>query len=203
MAGDSTVSTGGGAVSFNSTVDSDDQGSWALEVNTTGATTFGGAVGSREGASTDASGVLASLTTDASGTLSLQDVTTTGAQSYGDTTVTLDGVVIEYNQANRGAGIYAGDSADLTLVSSRVQDNHANLCSGTCSGGGIVAGAGARVVLEGSTVENNRADYCAGVELGIEPGASKGSRRRKKQKNYVVAGQRLMTFAGRKTPQRY
>jgi len=79
LAAATSVSTGSGAITFGGTVD----GAFSLVANSVGATTFVGAVGSKE--------KLASLTTDAGGTASLRSVATTGAQLYQDDTVTLDG----------------------------------------------------------------------------------------------------------------
>ncbi len=76
-----TLSAGSGAITINGTVD----GAYTLAANSTGATTFGGAVGGGVGTA------LVSLTTDAGGTASLKSVTTTGAQTYNDDTVTLNG----------------------------------------------------------------------------------------------------------------
>ena len=67
------VSSGGGAISLGSTVN----GAHNLTVNTSGATTFGGAVGGFN--------ALRGLITDAGGTTALSgNVTTSGAQAYGD-----------------------------------------------------------------------------------------------------------------------
>jgi filamentous hemagglutinin family protein len=67
------ASSGGGAINFGNTIN----GAQALTLNTAGATSLGGAVGSTS--------ALTSLTTNAGGTTSLGGpVTTTGAQSYGD-----------------------------------------------------------------------------------------------------------------------
>ncbi len=68
------ASTGNAAISLDSTVD----GAFALTVNTTGATTFGGEVGGTTS--------LASLTTNGGGTTSIGgNVTTTGATTLNDT----------------------------------------------------------------------------------------------------------------------
>src|SRR5262249_42406426 len=65
------ASTGNAAIAFGSTLD----GGSALVVNTTGATTFGGNVGSTT--------ALTSVTTDAGGTTSIGgNVTTTAAPAY-------------------------------------------------------------------------------------------------------------------------
>ncbi len=91
------ASTGGGAISFASTVN----GGQALTVNTTGTTTFGGAVGN--------GAALTSLTTDAGGTTAINggSVRTTGAQSYGDavtlgSATTLTGVANVFSSSITG-----------------------------------------------------------------------------------------------------
>ncbi len=68
------ASTGSGDIKFTTTVD----GSRTLDVNTTGVTTFGGAVGTGT--------ALTSVTTDTGGSTQINGgaVTTTGAQNYGD-----------------------------------------------------------------------------------------------------------------------
>ncbi|HEV3343589.1 MAG TPA: DUF4214 domain-containing protein, partial [Pirellulales bacterium] len=68
------TSTGGGDITFGSTLD----GASALTVNTSGTTTFGGAVGGTT--------PLASLTTDAAGSTAINGgtVKTAGKQTYGD-----------------------------------------------------------------------------------------------------------------------
>jgi hypothetical protein len=74
LTGDSTVSAGAGNVLFLGTID----GGFNLTVNSSGVTTFAGAVGGTT--------PLASLTTDAPGSTDLNggSVTTTGAQTYND-----------------------------------------------------------------------------------------------------------------------
>ncbi|MFC5525027.1 filamentous hemagglutinin N-terminal domain-containing protein, partial [Rhodanobacter ginsengisoli] len=80
LGADSTLaSTGNASINLGSTVD----GAHALAVNTTGTTTFGGAVGG--------GAALTSLTTNAGGSTALNgNVTTSGAQTYNDV-VTLGG----------------------------------------------------------------------------------------------------------------
>jgi filamentous hemagglutinin family protein len=71
------VSTGNQAISLNGTVDAAVVDAQSLTVNTGGATTFGGAVGTTR---------LAALTTDAGGTTAINTtaITSGGAQTYGD-----------------------------------------------------------------------------------------------------------------------
>src|SRR5207248_1036098 len=70
-------STGGGDITFSSTVD----GGYNLTVNTSGITAFGGAVGGTT--------PLATLTTDAAGLMALNggSVTTSGSQNYLDSVI--------------------------------------------------------------------------------------------------------------------
>ncbi|HUQ14309.1 MAG TPA: filamentous hemagglutinin N-terminal domain-containing protein, partial [Novosphingobium sp.] len=94
LAGDVTLaSTGGQAVTLNGAVD----GAKALTVNTTGATTLAGAIGSIA--------PLASLTTDAGGTTAINggSVTTNGLQTYGDA-VTIGALTTLTNTATGAAG---------------------------------------------------------------------------------------------------
>lgn len=84
LAGNASISTVSGAITFTGTVN----GGYALTANSTGATRFVSIVGG--------SSVLASLTTDADGTVSLLSVTTSGAQQYGDD-ATLNGVYTTTN----------------------------------------------------------------------------------------------------------
>ncbi len=77
LAKNTTLNAGTGDITFENTVD----GSFSLAANSTGATTFGGAVGGTK--------ALVSLATNAGGTASLLSVTTTGTQTYNDDTVTL------------------------------------------------------------------------------------------------------------------
>ena len=123
LAGKTTVSTGNNAVLFGGTVD----GAKMLIVNSTGATTFLGAVGGTT--------ALSSLTTDAGGTLSLKSVTTTGIQSYGDATATLDG---SYTTGNAAFAI----TGSTTLAG----DTVVNAGSATVTFSGTVDGAKALTV---------------------------------------------------------
>jgi hypothetical protein len=86
LAGDTTVSTGSGDITFLNAVD----GPFSLTANSTGATLFSVAVGGVTS--------LTSLTSNAGGTVSLQSVTTTGAQQYGDN-ATLSGTYTTSNSA--------------------------------------------------------------------------------------------------------
>ena len=107
LAGDTTVSTGTGPITFTDTVD----GSYALTGNSTGATVFAAAVGSGT--------ALASLTTNAGGTTSLQSVTTTGGQQYGDI-ASLSGTYATTDSAFSvvGTTLLLGDTTVSTLSGS-------------------------------------------------------------------------------------
>src|SRR4029079_18374095 len=109
------ASTGGGAITFNSTV----QGPQGLTVNTAGATTFNQAVGGGGNA-------LANLSTDAAGTTAINGgaVNTAGAQSYGDavtlgtdTTITGTGNTFSstVNSAGANRALTVNDSGTTTF----------------------------------------------------------------------------------------
>ncbi|MBS0335597.1 MAG: hypothetical protein JSS40_02045, partial [Proteobacteria bacterium] len=97
--------TGGGAINFGSTIN----GAQALTVNTTGLTTFGGAVGNTT--------ALTSLTTDAGGGTSIDggSVRTTGAQTYGDAIVLSQDTTIT-GAANTFNATITGPSTKALIV---------------------------------------------------------------------------------------
>src|SRR5574337_658230 len=73
LAADTALNSSGGAISLDATIN----GAHALAVNTSGATTFGGAIGGTS--------ALTSLSTDAGGSTTLSgNVTTSGSQTYND-----------------------------------------------------------------------------------------------------------------------
>ena len=78
LSANTTLNAGAGAITFGNTVNSTTGNNFTLTANSTGTTTFGGAVGG-----TDA---LSSLTTNVGGTTALNggSVTTIGAQTYND-----------------------------------------------------------------------------------------------------------------------
>ena len=132
LSADATLtSTGGGAIGFASTVNSQTATPRALTVNTVGATTFGGAVGTTN--------ALASLTTDAPGSTALNGgaVTTTGAQTYNDP-VTL------------GVDTTLNAGTDITFAAAL------NGVNGTQ---GLTATAGGAVSLNGTTGGTSPLEY--------------------------------------------
>ncbi len=127
LTGDVVVNAGNGAVTFGGAVD----GAKALTVNSTGATSFLGAVGGTT--------ALTSLTTNAGGTVSLLSVTTTGAQSYGEA-ATLNGTYTTGNATLAFAG-------PVTLAG----DTVVNAGSGNVTFSGTVDGAKALTVNSSGT----------------------------------------------------
>jgi filamentous hemagglutinin family protein len=112
LGADTTLtSTGGGAIAFANTVNSFDATPRALTVNTTGASTFTGAVGGTN--------ALASLTTNAGGTTAINGglVRTTGNQTYNDA-VSLGGATTLRTTANGSVtanGAVTATAGTLTL----------------------------------------------------------------------------------------
>jgi uncharacterized repeat protein (TIGR01451 family) len=116
------TSTGGGNIALASTVD----GGFTLAVNTTGTTTFGGAVGGTT--------PLTSLTTDAGGTTALNVggfIKTTGGQTYNDA-VTLGANTSP--QSTGGGAIEFASTVDGGF-------NLAVFTAGTTTFGGVVGGS--------------------------------------------------------------
>ncbi|MGH3581498.1 MAG: beta strand repeat-containing protein, partial [Mycobacterium sp.] len=101
------ASTGGGAITFSDTVN----GAFDFAVNTTGTTTFTGAVGGGT--------ALASLTTNAGGTTAIDGgaVTTTGAQAYNDNVTLGAATVLTTTDSDITAtGAVSAGGNTLTLV---------------------------------------------------------------------------------------
>ena len=103
---DTTLKSGGGVVTFGGTLD----GGHKLVVNTSGVTTFTGAVGK--------TAALTSLTTDAGGEVNVNggSVTTTGEQVYNDAlkmtgNTTLKGSAVKFNAVATGTGTLIVDGA--------------------------------------------------------------------------------------------
>ncbi len=143
------TSSAGGAISFSNTLD----GAFSLDVNTAGATTFGGAVGSTT--------ALSSLTTNVGGTTSINGgaITTSGMQSYNDaillgtnTTLSSTGAdITASNIGNSAAGhvlaVNTAGNATLrfdafALGTSSIGGNLDLTSSGTISQSGAVAVTG-------------------------------------------------------------
>ncbi len=152
------TSTGGGAITFDSTVD----GPYSLTANTAGTTAFSGAVGD--------SSALASLTTDAAGTTTLNggSVTTSGSQTYGDP-ITL------------GAGATLTTTGAGTITFANTIDGAFSLTvntAGPTAFNGVVGGltplaslatdlAGTTLLNSGSVTTAGSQTYADAVQLGV------------------------------------
>ncbi len=141
----STGAAAAGNVTFNNTLNSTVNGVSALTVNTAGATTFNGAVGS--------AGALLSLTTDAPGTVAINGgaVTTTTFQTYNDvatiganTTVTSTGAGnITFAQTLNGAFSLIANTAGQTIFNGVVGGAAALTSVTTDAAGGTQVNGGA------------------------------------------------------------
>ncbi|HWS26621.1 MAG TPA: MBG domain-containing protein, partial [Xanthomonadales bacterium] len=155
------ASTGNNALAFNGTVD----GGSALVVNTTGTTTFAGAVGGTT--------ALTSLTTNAGGTTSIGgNVTTTGVQTYNDA-VTLTGNAVLTGTTPTFASTVAGGGFDLTLnFSGTTTVNGANF-TGVRN---LATGNGGTTQLTGTITTSGTQTYVDAVTLtGATTLASSGN----------------------------
>jgi hypothetical protein len=141
-----TVTSGSGAVTFNSTVN----GAAALVVNSSGATTFVGAVGS--------AAPLTNLTTNAGGTTLIQggSIVTTGTQTYGDAVLAGPAVT---TLATTNSKVLFGDS--LTLIGDLDVTSGAGDVTFT---GAVNGGAALKVNSSGTTKFSGVVG--AGVALG-------------------------------------
>ncbi len=145
LAADSTVSAVTGAVTFGGTVN----GAQALTVNTSGNTTFQGAVG----------GVtpLTSLATDAGGITFLLDgsVSTVAAQSYGDD-VTIAGPTTTFT-SNNGANINFSGSIENAAGAAALVVNAGNTGDISVTGtmGGVTALASVNIIGNGITLSDD------------------------------------------------
>lgn len=146
-------STGGGAITFGSTVD----GAQAFTVNTAGLTSFSGTIG--------AGSALTSLTTDGAGTTLIggTGIATTGTQTYGDG-VTL-GAEVVLTSAGNGAITFAAtvDGAQALRVNT----------GGTTTFGGAVGSATPLASLTtdspGEVVINGGAISTTGAQAYLDP----------------------------------
>jgi hypothetical protein len=147
------TSSGGGAVSFATTLD----GAQTLAVDTAGQTTFGGAVGGTT--------ALVSVTTDAPGTTAINGgaVTTTGAQSYFDA-VTLGadtrvrstgGGTLRFGQTIDGAHILSASTTGAVALDGVV--------GGTTALTGLALRAGSVTSVAGNRVGTLAADVAGGL----------------------------------------
>ena len=152
LTGATTVtSSGNQAITFNNTVN----GSQTLVVNTTGSTTFGGAVGGTT--------ALTSLTTNAGGTTALNGggITTTGAQTYNDAvtlganmTLNAGAGAITFGNTLDGAFNLAANSTGTTTFSGAV-GNTTPLTSLTTNAGGTTDINSGSVTTSGNQIYND------------------------------------------------
>ncbi len=152
LGADMLLSSTGGAIALNSTVD----GAHTLTIDTTGATTLG-AVGQTT--------ALTSLTTDAGGTTTLDgNVTTTGAQTYGDAVIL-------------GADVTLASTGNSAISLGTVDGAHAltvNTTGGTALGAvgqamaltSLTTNAGGTTTLNGSVTTTGAQTYGDAVTLG-------------------------------------
>ncbi|CAM8646799.1 Repeats of unknown function DUF5649 [Oxalobacteraceae bacterium] len=151
-------STGGGAINFADMIN----GAVQLSVNTTGTTTFGGAIGGTT--------ALTSVTTNTGGTVNLNGgaVTTTGAQTYGEA------VILGTNTTLDSTGGGAINFADTINGAVELSVN----TTGTTTFGGAIGGAtaltsvttdtGGTLNLNGGAVTTTGAQsYGEAVTLGV------------------------------------
>lgn len=137
------ASTGNAAISLDSTVN----GAFALVVNTTGVTTFGGVVGGLS--------PLSSLTTNAGGTTAINGgtVTTSGAQSYNDA------VTLAANTTTTGVGLTFGSTVDGNFL----------LTADGGAGNVVFAGAiGGVTTLSGLVVDGADVNFDSTVQIDDE-----------------------------------
>jgi autotransporter-associated beta strand protein len=161
------ISTASGTISLVSTVN----GAYALTINNSGATTFGGIVGG--------SAALTSITTDASGTINLNGgaITTTGAQTYNeqmtlgaDTTLTSTGGASTITLAStvNGARTLTINNSGATILGGVV--------GGTTALTGITTDAGGTVRFNSASITTNGAQtYHDAVTLGRNVSLTTGS----------------------------
>ena len=138
------LDAGSGAITFADTVN----GAFSLTANTTGTTTFGGAVGG--------SAILTSLVTDAGGSTAINGggVTTTGAQTYGDAVTlgadtTLAGVAITLASTVDGAKALTINDSGTTTFGGAV--------GGSTALTSLVTDAGGSTAINGGSIKTTDA----------------------------------------------
>ncbi|WP_201492785.1 filamentous hemagglutinin N-terminal domain-containing protein, partial [Rubrivivax sp. A210] len=153
----------GASVAFAKKVD----GAHALTVNASGATTFGGAVGSVT--------ALTTLATDGAGSTALNGggVATSGAQSYGDDVTlgagtTLGGTDIAFAKKIDGAQTLAVNASGATRFGGAIG-------SGTALTSLATDAAGSTAIDGGSVATNGAQSYGDAVTLGADTTLSAGS----------------------------
>ncbi len=148
-------STGNNDISFGNTVN----GGFDLTVNTTGTTTFGGALGNTT--------PLTNLTTDAGGTTVINggSVTTTGDQTYNDAVTLGSDTTLQGNNLTLGTSPLDGNNNSLTLTFATAVDvdntKFTNLNNFTADGAGGInltgdfTTAGDQTYNDAVTIANN------------------------------------------------
>ena len=170
LGADATLSSTGGAIDFASTID----GAHALVVNTSGLTTFGGAVGGTT--------QLTSLTTDAAGSTQLDgNVGTTGAQTYNDA-VTL-GANATLSSSGNGAIDFAStiDGAHALAVNTSGVNTFGGAVGGTTQLTSLTTDASGSTQLDGNVGTTGAQTYNDAVTLGA---------------NATLASSNAVTFGG-------
>ncbi|MBL8793530.1 MAG: Ig-like domain repeat protein, partial [Planctomycetia bacterium] len=170
------ASSAGGNITFGGAVDSEASEANTLTVNTTGTTTFSGAVGG------GVNGALGSLTTNAGGTTAINGgaVDTTGAQTYGDA------VTLGVQDATLTASTLSMTVLNLGSSGLTVDVSGASSITGKISGGSVNSltknGAGTLTLSNGSnnytgltTINNGVLKVTTNKALGAD-GAGNGTR---------------------------
>jgi hypothetical protein len=151
-----TLNAGASAIRFVDTVD----GLFSLDVNTTGATIFGGIVGG--------SSALSALTTDEGGTTAINTtrIATTGAQTYNDA-VTSSALTLAAGGGAIVANNAANDFATLTAIGKGIQVRDANaLIAVLTDTGNSVIRTGGALTISGNVTGNLTSSATGATTLG-------------------------------------
>ncbi len=171
LAGDSTVSTGSGAITFGATID----GAKALTITATGSKSFTAVVGGTTAPT--------SVTSLGAGTLSMVSVTTTGAQTYDeDTVVSLNGTYTTTDAAFSvgtgtatllGSTIVTTGSGAITFGAAIIGAHDLTVTSsGAQTFSGIVGDTTSGAALTSFTVSGTGAVTLTGIGIAIESGVT-------------------------------
>src|SRR5204862_293036 len=155
-----TVSAGTGPITFSGAVD----GGFALLANSSGTTTFGGAVG--------ASAALASLTTDAGGTTDLNGgtVQTTGTQTYHDSVVLSADTSLTASTATFNgtlSGLFGGNNYSLAITGQAVFGDAA---ADTVTGLSTLLVSGTTAINTHMVSSSGTQTYSGNVTIGASAG---------------------------------
>ncbi|TSA15100.1 MAG: S-layer family protein, partial [Betaproteobacteria bacterium] len=161
-----TLNAGAGAITFASTLD----GLFSLAANSTGTTTFGGAVGG--------TAALTTLTTNAGGTTAINGgaVTTSAAQTYNDAVTlgaatTLTGVGVTFATTVDGANTLTVNDSGTTIFGGVVGGTTA-LTSVTTNAAGTTAINGGTVTTTGAQTYNDAVTFGANTTLTTTGGGA-------------------------------